>query len=106
MTTWVEKVKKAMTEKGMNQKELAKYSGITEPSVSRYLKGERTPRIDIITNFAKVLDLDINELLDTHSVHSAYEDISIAIARRGNELNEEEKNKLILLLKNGKETDA
>ncbi len=103
MKTWVAKVKKAMDEKGINQKKLSELSGITEPSVSRYLKGERTPRIDIITNFARALNLDINDLLDVNSNHSAYDDISLVIARRGNELTEEETNLIINMLKSRKE---
>lgn len=103
MKTWVDKVKEAMDEKGINQKKLSELSGITEPSVSRYLKGERTPRIDIITSFARVLNLDINDLLDTDSIHSAYEDISLVIARRGNELTEEETNLIINMLRSRKE---
>lgn len=103
MKTWVDKVKKAMDEKGINQKKLSELSGITEPSISRYLKGERTPRIDIITNFARALNLDINDLLDVNSIHSAYDDISFVIARRGNELTEEETNLIINMLKSRKE---
>lgn len=103
MKTWVDKVKKAMDEKGINQKKLSELSGITEPSVSRYLKGERTPRIDIVTSFARVLNLDINDLLDADSIHSAYEDISLVIARRGNELSDEETNLIINMLRSRKE---
>ena len=53
--TWQVKVKQLMAAKGMNQKQLSQLSGITEASVSRYLKGERTARLDIIVNF----DLDV-----------------------------------------------
>ena len=40
-----EKVKELMNQQNITQKELAELSGITEASVSRYLSGERTPRI-------------------------------------------------------------
>ena len=45
-----EKVKELMNQQNITQKELAELSGITEASVSRYLSGERTPRIDIVIN--------------------------------------------------------
>ena len=53
-----EKVKELMNQQNITQKELAELSGITEASVSRYLSGERTPRIDIVINFAKALKVD------------------------------------------------
>lgn len=96
--TWAEKVKKLMSEKGFNQKKLSEKSGITEPSISRYLKGERTPRIDIVVNFAKALDVDINYLLDEEHM-SGIQDIKVAIARHGNPLTEEEQNELIELIR-------
>ena len=54
--TWQKKVKQLMQNQSINQKQLSQRSGITEASVSRYLKGERTARIDIIVNFAKALN--------------------------------------------------
>lgn len=98
MAEWVDVVKKAMKDKGINQKELSHLTGITESSICRYLKGERTPRIDIITNFSKALDLNIEELLNVSPVHNAYDELSVLIARRGNELTKEETEKLINLL--------
>ncbi len=97
--TWVETVKEAMQAQGVNQKELSKRSGITESSVCRYLKGDRKPRIDIIVNFAKVLGLNVSELLDTDNSSNAYSDIALVIARRGSELTDEEVNNLISMLR-------
>ena len=58
-----EKVKELMNQQNITQKELAELSGITEASVSRYLSGERTPRIDIVINFAKALKVDSSYLI-------------------------------------------
>ena len=44
---WQEKVKNLMNDRGINQKQLSQLSGITESSVSRYLRSERRPRLDI-----------------------------------------------------------
>ncbi|EPI47065.1 DNA-binding helix-turn-helix protein [Gardnerella vaginalis JCP8151B] len=98
--SWQEKVKNLMNDRGINQKQLSQLSGITESSVSRYLRSERRPRLDIVVNFAKAFGVATDYLLDDgeESSASAYETISTAIARKGGELTAEEKNELISLL--------
>ena len=96
---WNEKVKELMKLNGINQKELSSLSGITESSISRYLSGDYSPRMDIIVNFAKAFNVSPDYFLDDdQKCDSAYNAIATAIARKGNELTPEEKNKLILLL--------
>ena len=102
--TWQEKVKQLMKNQGINQKKLSQLSGITEASISRYLKGERTARLDIIINFAKALNVTTEYLLndDEETDLKPYQEIATAIARNGNALTAEEKNQLIaLILGNG-----
>ena len=100
--TWSQKVKELMKVKGINQKELSQLSGITEASVSRYLNGDRTPRMDIIINFARALGVSVEYLLDDgikqQKELSAYDNIAVAIARDGNNLTAEEMKKLIELI--------
>ena len=98
--TWQEKVKQLMQDQNINQKQLSQRSGITEASVSRYLKSERTARIDIIVNFAKALNVTTEYLLndDDETELEPYTEIATAIARNGGELTAEEKNKLIALI--------
>lgn len=98
--TWQEKVKQLMQEQNINQKQLSQLSGITEASVSRYLKNERTARIDIVVNFAKALNVTTEYLLndDDETELEPYTEIATAIARNGGELTAEEKNKLIALI--------
>lgn len=98
--SWQEKVKNLMNDRGINQKQLSQLSGITESSVSRYLRSERRPRLDIVVNFAKAFGVATEYLLDDgeESKESAYETISTAIARKGGNLTAEEKNELIALL--------
>ena len=102
--TWQEKVKELMKNQGINQKKLSQLSGITEASISRYLKGERAARLDIIINFAKALNVTTEYLLndDEETNLKPYQEIATAIARNGNALTAEEKNQLIaLILRNG-----
>ena len=98
--TWQAKVKQLMAIKGINQKQLSQLSGITEASVSRYLKGERTARLDIIVNFAKALAVTTEYLLndDEETEIRPYAEIATAIARNGGSLTAEEKNSLIAMI--------
>lgn len=97
---WKEKVIELMTTKNMNQKDLSKLSGITETSISRYLNGTQRPRIDVLLNFARALEVNVEYLLEEDKVEqeSNYTAIATAIARNGNNLTVEEQNKLIALI--------
>lgn len=98
---WCDKVKLIMEREGINQKELSRLSGITEASVSRYLSSGRTPRIDVIVNFAKALNVSVDELLsDNEHKKGLYEDLEsrMLLARDGEKLTIEEQNKLIQLI--------
>lgn len=100
--SWQDKVLSLMEQKGWNQKRLAEESGITVSSVSRYLRGDRKPRMDIIINFSKALGVTAEYLLedDTETGLTPYVEIATAIARNGSELTAEEKTKLIALILN------
>lgn len=99
---WQDKVKKLMEIQGINQKKLSQKSGITEASVSRYLNGERTARMDIIINFSKALNVNVEYLLDEDEEKNIdpFTDIATVIARNGKGLSADEKNKLIKLILN------
>ena len=53
-----------MQVKGYSQKQLAYSIDITESAMSRYLNGEREPKISVIKRIAKVLDVPIDRLCD------------------------------------------
>lgn len=99
-----DKVKELMTLQNMTQKELSRRSGITEASISRYLNGERTPRIDIIINFAKVFKVDVNLLInDDEEIkknEKSYVECKTVLARNAKDLTPEEKNILISIIIN------
>ena len=97
--SWKDKVNTLMAQRGITQKELSRISGITESSISRYLHSNKRPRLDIVVNIAKALNVETNYLLDEEDrTVSAYNTISTAVARYGNELTAEEKTKLIALI--------
>ena len=96
---WKEKVNDLMKQRNITQKQLSTMSGITESSISRYLHSEQRPRMDIVVNIAKALHVETDYLLDDEDKsESAYNTISTAIARKGNELTSEEVNQLIGML--------
>lgn len=100
--SWNEKVLKLMKEQNFSQKQLSQESGITESSLSRYLHSDKRPRMDIVVNVAKALHVETSFLLDENEKsESAYNYIATAVARKGNELTAEEKNRLIALILGG-----
>lgn len=98
--TWQDKVKKLMEQQSLTQKKLSQLSGITEPSVSRYLNGDREARLDVIINFSKALGVTSEYLLneDEQTEIEPYTEIATAIARNGGSLTADEKNRLIALI--------
>ncbi|MCR5836929.1 MAG: helix-turn-helix domain-containing protein [Lachnospiraceae bacterium] len=96
---WNEKVMELMKKRNINQKQLSQLSGINESSISRYLHSGQKPRMDVVVNISKALQVDTEYLLEEeNTIESAYNTISTAIARKGGELTAEEKNQLIALL--------
>lgn len=97
--TWREKVLGLMQQKNMTQKQLSERSGISESSISRYLHNDKRPRMDVVVNVAKALQVELSYLLDDEDTSdSAFNSIATAIARKGKELTVEEKTQLISLI--------
>lgn len=63
-----DKLRQAMLASGMNQRELAKRSGLSEASISRYLKGQMIPRANAATKLATVLHVEPVWLLGIEGV--------------------------------------
>jgi len=99
--TFEERAKKLMEEKGMNQKELSIKSGISEPSLSRYLKGTSQPRKDILVNLAKAFDVDVSFLLLGESDPNPFLETKHIVARNRSTLSDTEKNEIIRILLGG-----
>ena len=57
MENFISRVKQILGEKKMTQKGLSKLSGIAEASLCRYIRGDSEPRIYIIANIAKALNV-------------------------------------------------
>ena len=97
--TLQERIFRLMKEQKLNQKQLAEKASITEASLSKYLSGERTPRIDVIVKLAKALDTTVNFLLDDETApENPYTYATTALARCKDQLTDEEKKKLLKFL--------
>ncbi|HHV42817.1 MAG TPA: helix-turn-helix domain-containing protein [Clostridiaceae bacterium] len=63
MDIFIKRLQDEIDKKGITQRELAKLTGVTEVTISRYLSGERKPRIEIIAKIAEVLNVSVDHLL-------------------------------------------
>lgn len=94
-----ERIRMIMNEKGLTQKELSQKANITEASMSKYLSGERTPRIDVIVNVANALEISVDSLLGGKTTTiNGLADAKLVLARGKDTLSEDDKKELIKFL--------
>ncbi len=99
------RVKELMERDNISQKELARLSGISEASVSRYLSGDLRPRMDILTNIAKVFNVSTSYLVgevDNVVQPDAYEETLCVVTRNKSKLDDTQKAEIIKALFGGK----
>lgn len=53
-----------MEERGYNQEQLAESSGVSQASISRYIRKKQMPNVKAIINIAYAMDCDVEELID------------------------------------------
>lgn len=58
-----ERLREALRESGLTQKDLAEKAGITEAAVSHYLKGDRLPRAAVASRIANILGTSSDYLM-------------------------------------------
>ena len=105
MKGFKERVRSLMERDNISQKELANLSGISEASISRYLSGDLKPRMDILTNIAKVFKVSTSYLVgedDNIVEQDAYEETICIVTRNKSKLNDAQKAELIKILFGGK----
>ena len=57
------KLRETISQSGMKQSEIAKELGVSQQTVSHYMKGDKMPALDMFANLCRVLDVDANEIL-------------------------------------------
>ena len=55
---YIDRMKEAMKDNDINARELSKRCGLSEASISRYLSGNMTPRMNAISKMAEALRVD------------------------------------------------
>lgn len=58
-----ERISLLLSQKKLSQKDLAVKAGVTESAMSYYVKGERTPRGEVLSRIAKALNCSTDYLL-------------------------------------------
>lgn len=64
MDLFISRLRGLIEEKDITQKELANAIDVTEVTISRYLSGDRSPRIDIVNRLAKYFNVSTDYLLN------------------------------------------
>lgn len=63
MSIFSKRISLLLSQKNLSQKELANKAGVTESAMSYYVKGERTPRGEVLSRIAKALNCSTDYLL-------------------------------------------
>ncbi len=88
-----------LKERGMTQKELAANVGATEAAISKYVKGEREPRAEILANIATVLHTTSEALLGMEDgTETPFGTVKALCARAAVDMTQDERNELILTI--------
>ncbi len=93
-----DRIKALMKSTDYTQKELASMVGVTEAAMSRYLKNEREPRMEVIANFATALNTTSDYLINGKEDEITYSYIKKLVARGKSALTESDKKELLRLL--------
>lgn len=84
-----------LKQKNITQKKLSEETGITESAISRYIKGERTPRGANLIKIARALGVTTDEIFNKDY---DFNSIKLLIARNIQNMSLEEKTQIIKIL--------
>lgn len=90
-----ERIALLLKRKQMSQKDLAMMVGVTESALSRYIKNEREPRIDVLANIATALDTTVDYLVTGAQPETDFDEIYRLVARSSYALSEKQKMQII-----------
>ena len=92
-----ERLANLLNEKKMSQRELASKININEAAMSKYVNGSRKPRMDILVNIARELNVSV-EFLTGNEEESDFDDIKNLVCRNVSSMNESQKMELIEII--------
>lgn len=89
------RIEKLLESKNMTQRELANRIGTDETIISRIIKGDRTPKSDVLANIATALHTTSDYLLGIESDEFDSAKVITLIARNSSKMSDSEKKELI-----------
>lgn len=93
------RIARLLEQRGMTQRELAARVGATEAAISKYVKGEREPRAEVLANIATVLHTTSEQLLGLDDgIATPFGTVKAMCARAAVDMTQEEKNELIMTI--------
>ena len=95
------KIEKLLESKNMTQRELANKIGTDETIISRIIKGDRTPKSDVLANIATALHTTSDYLLGIENDEFDSAKVITLIARNSSKMSDSEKKELINALFEG-----
>lgn len=101
MDNFAKRLSEALEKSEMTQKELAVRIGVTTATLSRYISGERLPKIDVVANMATALHTTSNYLLGQEdNMEFDFMQVERLLARNAAKMTVKEKKALINALFN------
>lgn len=58
-----QQIAEAIKQSGMTQREIGKKLGVSQQSISHYVKGDKLPALDTLANLCVLLDVDPSDIL-------------------------------------------
>ena len=58
-----QQIAEAIKQSGMTQTEIGKRLGVSQQSISHYVKGDKLPALDTLANLCVLLDVDPSDIL-------------------------------------------
>lgn len=75
--TFIKRLKHLLDDREMSQKEIADLIGVSEVTISRYMTGERMPRVGIIRLLAINLNVSTDYLLGCSNIKNPYKETKL-----------------------------
>ena len=94
------RLQKLLYEKHMSQRELSEIIGVTDVTVSRYVRGERVPKADVAARIAQALGTTTDYILgrDTSDPEISYDRLMRDVERYSGEWTKAQKIALLIQL--------
>lgn len=99
-TNFKDQLQELLKKSNLSQKEFAEKLGVTEATVSRYLKGDREPNLNTLAQIANIFVVSLEELTgaELESSVAEYSEVKNLVARNASRLTKKQKKELLDIL--------